>query len=112
MNPTPELEAVARAIYAEFIKIDQYDPPQPWDENDAEFEFVRDAAFQIAKAVLLALQEPTEGMLHAAFVAMNETPSGTWKRMKAEGQTPRRLFDVKMAPRWRAMIGYVLGERK
>lgn len=48
--------------------------------------------------------EPTEAMLKAAFVAMNETPSGTWKRMKEEGVTPRRLFDVKMAPRYRAML--------
>lgn len=37
-------------------------------------------------------------------IAMNDTPSGTWKRVKAEGQTPRRLSDVKMAPRYRAMI--------
>jgi hypothetical protein len=48
--------------------------------------------------------EPTDAMLKAAFVAMNETPSGTWKRMKEEGVTPRRMFDVKMAPRYRAMI--------
>lgn len=48
--------------------------------------------------------EPTDAMLKAAFVAMNETPSGTWKRMKEEGVTPRRLFDVKMVPRYRAMI--------
>lgn len=53
---------------------------------------------------VLVPREPTEAMLKAAFVAMNDTPSGTWKRVKAEGQTPRRLSDVKMAPRYRAMI--------
>lgn len=53
---------------------------------------------------VLVPREPTEAMLKAAFVAMNDTPSGTWKRMKAEGVTPRRMSDVKMAPRYRAMI--------
>jgi hypothetical protein len=61
-----------------------------------------------ARAAIEAMREPTEEMLKAAFVAMNETPSGTWKAMKAEGVTPRRLFDVKQAPRWRAMIDAAL----
>jgi hypothetical protein len=56
--------------------------------------------------------EPTEQMLRAGFAAMNETPSSQWKRMKAEGVTPRRMFDVKMAPRWRAMIDAALSERR
>lgn len=61
-----------------------------------------------AVAAIEAMREPTEAMLKAAFVAMNATPSGTWKAMKAEGVTPRRLFDVKMAPRFRAMIDAAL----
>lgn len=65
---------------------------------------------RIARAAILALREPTEAMLRAAFVAMNETPGGTWKQMKAEGVTPRRLFDIKMAPRFRAMIDAILDE--
>ncbi len=48
--------------------------------------------------------EPTEEMLRAAFAAMNATPRGTWKAMKAAGESPRRMFDVKMAPRYRAML--------
>lgn len=62
-----------------------------------------------ARAALTAIREPSEGTLRAAFVAMNETPGGTWKRMKAENATPRRLFDVKMVPRWQAMIDHILG---
>ena len=65
----------------------------------------------IARSTLLALREPTEGMVEAAFVAMNETPSGTWKRMKAEKLSPRELFAAKMRPRWTAMIDFALRER-
>ncbi len=61
-------------------------------------------SMQQARAAIEAMREPTEAMLHAGFVAMNQTPSGRWKAMKAEGVTPRRLFDVKMAPRYRAML--------
>jgi len=64
----------------------------------------KDEGWRTPEGWVLVPREPTEAMLKAAFGAMNETPSGTWKRMKAEGQTPRRLFDVKMAPRYRAMI--------
>jgi hypothetical protein len=64
----------------------------------------KDEGWRPPEGWVLVPREPTEAMLKAAFVAMNETPSGTWKRMKAEGQTPRRMFDVKMAPRYRAMI--------
>jgi hypothetical protein len=49
-------------------------------------------------------REPTEAMLKAAFVAMNRTPGGEWKRMKAEGKSPREIFDAKMRPRYAAMI--------
>lgn len=67
-----------------------------------------DAWKWLARAAVEAMREPSEAMLRGAFVAMNETPGGTWKTMKAEGATPRRLFDVKMAPRWRAMIDAAL----
>lgn len=86
------LEKVAEAIAAEMAKnAEGYTTPE-----------------EIARAALLALREPDEGMLHAGFVAMNETPGGQWKRMKAEGVTPRRMFDVKMVPRWQAMIDQAL----
>lgn len=65
-----------------------------------------------AQAAVEAMREPTEAMLRGGFVAMNETPGGTWKAMKAEGATPRRLFDVKMAPRWRAMIDAAMAAPK
>ena len=55
-------------------------------------------------ALRLVPVEPTPKMLKAAFAAMNATPSGEWKRMKAESKTPRELFDAKMRPRWVAML--------
>lgn len=103
MTITPELEAMARAICAAAGR----DPDLCRDAPIPEWR----SYVPHARAALLSLMEPSEAMLHRAFVVMNETPSGTWKRMKAEGQTPRRLFDVKMAPRWRAMIRHVLGEQ-
>lgn len=95
MTITPELEAMAQAILAKV---------------PAGYGMTKSEAVEYARAALSATREPTESMLDAAFVAMNKTPSGTWKRMKAEGQTPRRIFDVKMAPRWRAMIAHITGE--
>lgn len=55
-------------------------------------------------ALRLVPVEPTPKMLKAAFAAMNATPSGEWKRMKAENKTPREIFDAKMRPRWSAML--------
>lgn len=73
----------------------------------AEFrpsEFDRDEA----RAAIAVMEIPTEGMLRAAFVEMNKTPSGTWKAMKAANETPRALFDAKMVLRFTAMISAAL----
>lgn len=65
-----------------------------------------------ARACLQALMDVDDKTLHAAFVAMNETPGGTRKEMKAQGKTPKELFVAKMIPRWQAMIRSLLGESK
>ncbi len=83
------VERVARALRAAMPEYDGLNQDQ-WRD--------------MARAAIEAMREPTETMLHDAFVAMNETPSGTWKAMKAAGTSPRCMFDVKMAPRYRAMI--------
>lgn len=64
----------------------------------------------VVRAILQAMREPSEGMLHAAFVEMNATPSGTWKALKAANVSPERLFVAKMRPRWQAMIDRLLAE--
>lgn len=82
-------EKIARAI-ARAVDEEMY-----WDSPS----FLR-----AADNALNALMEPTEGMLKRSFAAMNETPSGEWKRLKAAGLTERQLFDAKMRPRYTAMI--------
>lgn len=100
------IERVARALHQEIAGSDPdeliHHPAQKsWEApTRRRWEQWEEAA----RTVIEAMGEPTEAMLRAAFVAMNETPGGQWKQMKAEGVTPRRLFDVKMAPRYRAMI--------
>jgi hypothetical protein len=87
MNPTPELEAVARAIEAERwrIAIEQV--------NGARIDSL-EGSRRTAKAAVLALQEPTEGMIRA-------------------GEHVDWPTDVASAKEhWKAMIGYVLGERE
>lgn len=69
---------------------------------------VYEEEFLAARAVLEALRDPDDATLHAAFAAMNETPSGTWKRFKAENLMPKELFVAKMVPRWQAMIDHIL----
>ena len=64
-----------------------------------------DALRLVPDDYVLVPREPTGSMLKAAFAAMNATPSGTWKRMKAEARHPIQIFNAKMRPRWSAMIG-------
>lgn len=71
---------------------------------------VPDRYESVARAVLMAVREPDDRMLKAAFVEMNRTPGGTWKRMKAENATPREMFDAKERPRFTAMIDAILNE--
>ncbi len=63
-----------------------------------------DALGLVLDDYVLVPREPTGAMLKAAFAAMNATPSGTWKRMKAEARHPIQIFNAKMRPRWSAML--------
>lgn len=63
-----------------------------------------DALRLVQDEYVLVPREPTGAMLKAAFSAMNATPSGTWKRMKAEARHPIQIFNAKMRPRWSAML--------
>ena len=53
-------------------------------------------------------RDPSPAMLKAAWSAMNATPSGEWKRLKASGASSRELFDAKMIPRWQAMVDHIV----
>ena len=58
----------------------------------------------IPEGWVMVPREATDKMLRAVFVAMNQTPAGEWKAMKAANLSPRAISDAKMAPRYRAMI--------
>lgn len=104
---TPMLEKAARAHW-ERRREDwrgQAMNTVEWESLSPHFKAEQIAA---TRAALEALRDPDGATFHAAFVAMNETPSGTWKRLKAENLTPKELFVAKMVPRWRAMIDHIL----
>lgn len=67
-----------------------------------------------ARSAVIAVLESVRDMppvaMKAAWVAMNETPSGTWKRMKAEKLAPKELFAAKMGPRWSAALDALIAE--
>jgi hypothetical protein len=95
-------------------------PSGPVDWTQDRIGQMKDQAQATVRAILSALdaagyavvrKEPDEASLHAAFVAMNATPSGTWKRMKAEKRTPKEIFVAKMIPRYRAMIAAQSGRK-
>lgn len=98
------INRVAKAVLAEYYAI----ATEAMAGGSVGISHTDITSRRIARAAIKAMSEPTEAMLKAAFVAMNETSSGAWKRMKSEGVTPRRLFDVKMAPRYRAMMAEAL----
>lgn len=112
-NPT--LERAARALFDSYMSL-------AYTKADAEFptpdvveeiwQEGRDGFIQSARAVLFAVREPDGKMLKAGFAAMNATPSGTWKRMKAEARHPIQIFNAKMRPRWSAMIDAILADGK
>ena len=99
------IERVARAI-----------DPNAWaaiDRGALRAESVpaaREMLFVTARRAIEAFREPTADMIHAAFVEMNRTPSGEWKRMKVDGLSPKDQFVAKMRPRWIAMIDAALKE--
>lgn len=70
-----------------------------------------ESAREIARAALLAIREPSEGMLRAAFVEMNRTPGRRWKQMKSEAKPEREIFDAKERPRFTAMIDAILADK-
>lgn len=98
-NPTPELEAISRAIAEAFgDNLDHtFANKSEWNaargEKGGRFRDInepfRDDYFDAAKAALLALQEPTEGMLQASPIYNRERGANVW----------------------RAMIGVILGEQ-
>lgn len=101
------LEKAARALcdWQEPGRYDALANESPYSSGIKQEHFRK-----MARAVLEAVREPSEEMLHAAFVAMNDTPSGTWKRMKAEKRKPEEIFRAKMLPRYRAMLDALLGK--
>ena len=73
-------------------------------ELEAENAALSAPSRDIPEGWRLVPEKPTDKMLKAAFVAMNQTPAGEWKAMKAANLSPRAISDAKMAPRYRAMI--------
>ena len=89
----------------------KYDKPKTKNKDLAEFqEALRLAITALShppappEGWVMVPREPTDKMLKAAFVAMNQTPAAEWKAMKAANLSPRAISDAKMAPRYRAMI--------
>lgn len=96
MSVSPELEAMTAALAGELAAKYGIHVSHPYD---------------LARAALKAIREPSDRAIHSAFVAMNNTPSGTWKAMKATGGLPpAAIFKAKMIPRWQAMIDHILAD--
>lgn len=96
-------EMIERVAIA--IRVARMGPEREWHTINEE---LREEYRRYARAAIEAMREPSSSMLKAAFVAMNETPGGEWRRMKAENLSPREIFDAKMVPRWQAAIDAAL----
>jgi hypothetical protein len=111
------VEDVARAIYKSL----GHEDTDPWAEAVARRDRLglsealtlnQTACVHAARSAILAtlrgVREADGGMMRRAFAAMNDTPSGTWKRLKAEKLPERELFAAKMHPRYTAMIDHLI----
>lgn len=107
---TPELEAVAKAIYDADPLVANTGKGAVvirWDELS---ESQKDRHHRKARAALLAIREPTEGIAEAlADREASEDGRGSYKSM---GRTDRERYSRRSAKSFTAAIDHVLGEKK